>query len=355
MLFTPGPTMIEQEVRDIAAMQMPYFRDQEYTSMVSELTANAKYLFQTSNTPLTITASGSGVMEMAILNLLNAGDEVVVLSCGTFGHKWVTMCESFGIKVKELVVPWGKIPDLNEINDSLSGNIKALLITAHETSTGLLNDIAAIGKLTRDKDILLIVDAVSSIGADTFRMDEWHCDCAIVSSQKALACMPGISFIVFSEKAWAVVPSVKQRRYYFDAEEYMRNIPRGMLPYTPAISVTYQLDYRLKQIKSMGVENYILQHQRKAEVFRNKILATGLFSLFAERQSNALTSFKLPEYCNMRDMIAYIKEKYSWQIAPNPTGDPSYLRVSHMGDLADNDFLLLADRLVEAAHHFNKS
>lgn len=352
MLFTPGPTMIEQEVRDIASMQMPYFRDNTYTSMVSELTENAKYLFQTTSTPLTITASGSGVMEMAILNLLNSGDEVVVLACGTFGKKWVTMCQAFGIKVKEIIVPWGNIPDLDELNDSLSGNVKALLVTAHETSTGLLNDIETIGKLTRNRDILFIVDAVSSIGADMFRMDDWHCDCAIVSSQKALACMPGISFIVFSEKAWAVVPSVKQRRYYFDAGEYMRNIGRGMLPYTPAIGVTYQLDYRLKQIKSMGLDNYILQHQRKAEIFRNKILATGLFSLFAEHQSNALTSIKLPQYCTMRDMIAYIKDKYSWHIAPNPTGDQSYLRVSHMGDLAENDFLLLADRLEQASVHF---
>ena len=257
MLFTPGPTMIEQEVRDIAARQMPYFRDDSYTSMVSELTENAKYLFQTQNTPLTITASGSGVMEMAILNLLNVGDEVVVLNCGTFGTKWVTMCQAFGVKVHEIVVPLGKVPDLNQINESLKSGVKALLVTAHETSTGLLNDIEAIGELTSKKDTLFIVDAVSSIGADVFRMDDWHCDCAVVSSQKALACMPGMSFIAFSEKAWAVMPSVKQQRYYFDAEEYRVNISRGMLPYTPVIGVTYQLDYRLKQIRSMGLDNFI--------------------------------------------------------------------------------------------------
>ncbi len=352
MLFTPGPTQIEQEVRDIASMQMPYFRDTKYTSMVSELTENAKYLLQTSNTPLTITTSGTGVMEMAILNLLNTDDEVVVLNCGTFGKKWVTMCHAFNIKVKEIVVALGTLPDLDELEDSLTGNIKALLVTAHETSTGLLNDIEAIGKITHKKDILLIVDAVSSIGADMFRMDDWHCDCAVVSSQKALACMPGISFIAFSEKAWAVIPSVKQRRYFFDAEEYMRNIDRGMLPYTPAINVTYQLDYRLKHIKSMGLDNYILHHQQNAKVFRNKILATGMFSLFAEQQSNALTSITLPKYCTMSGMIAYIKDNYSWHIAPNPTGDQSYLRISHMGDIAKNDFLLLADRLVLAASHF---
>lgn len=347
--------MIEQEVREIAARQMPYFRDRSYTMVVSEVTENAKYLFQTSRTPLTLTASGSGVMEMAILNLLNPGDEVVVLNCGTFGKKWATMCQAFGVCVKEVVVPWGKTPDLDQLSDSMDSNVKALLMTAHETSTGLLNDTEAIGKITCEKDILLIVDAVSSIGADEFRMDDWHCDCSIVSSQKALACQPGISFIVFSEKAWAVVPSVKQRRYYFDAEEYLRNVPRGMLPYTPAINVTYQLDYRLKQIRTMGLQNYQARHQCVAGMFREKLLSTGLFTLFAERQSNALTSFKLPAHCTMRGVIDYIKDKYAWFIAPNPTGDQTYLRVSHMGAIPESDTLLLVDRLVEATEHFSGS
>lgn len=352
MLFTPGPTMIEQEVRDIAARQMPYFRDESYTSMVSELTENAQYLFQTQNTPLTITASGSGVMEMAILNLLNVGDEVVVLNCGTFGKKWVDMCRAFGVKVHEIVVPLGKVADLNQIDESLKGNIKALLVTAHETSTGLLNDIESIGKLTSKKDVLFIVDAVSSIGADVFLMDDWHCDCAVVSSQKALACMPGISFIAFSEKAWTVMPSITQQRYYFDAEEYRANISRGMLPYTPVIGATYQLDYRLKQIKSMGLDNFILKHQSRAELFRNRILKSGVFAMFAERPSNSMASITLPEYCHMRDIIAYINEHYGWHLAPNPTGDPSYLRISHMGDLAEADLLLLAERLEQAADYF---
>lgn len=355
MLFTPGPTMIEKQVRDIAARQMPYFRDESYTSMVSELTENAKYLFQTKNTPLTITASGSGVMEMAILNLLNVGDEVVVLNCGTFGTKWVTMCRAFGVKVREIVVPLGQVPDLNVLNESLKGSIKALLVTAHETSTGLLNDIEAIGQLSHKKDLLFIVDAVSSIGADVFRMDDWHCDCAVVSSQKALACMPGMSFIAFSEKAWTVIPSVKQQRYYFDAEEYKANISRGMLPYTPMIGVTYQLDYRLKQIRAMGLDSFVLKHRSRAEVFRNRMLTNGGFSVFAERSSNAMTSLKLPEYCNMRDIIAYIKERYACHLAPNPTGDSSYLRVSHMGDLAETDLLLLAERLEQAAVFFKKA
>lgn len=349
MLFSPGPTEIEPDIRDIAARPLPYFRGHGYTDTVLELMDNVKYLFQTQQTPLTLTASGSGVMEMAIVNLLNPNDKVVVVNCGTFGSKWTVMCRAFDLEVQEMQVAWGKLPDLTQLDALLQEDVKALLVTAHETSTGLLNDIQAMGALTRSKNILLIVDAVSTIGADTFLMDEWHCDCAIVSSQKALACMPGISFIVFSEFAWEIIPTVKRSRYYFDAVEYLKNAKRGMLPYTPAINVTYQLHERLLRIRSMGLNNYIADHAKKAQAFRDALLQNPEFCLFAERQSNALSSTTLPSHCSMSAIIRYIKEQYGWYIAPNPTHDERYLRVSHMGAITEQDLIRLAEKIHEAA------
>lgn len=353
MLFTPGPTEIEQNIRDIGSRQLPYFRGREYTDMVLEMTDNLKYLFQTKNTPLTLTSSGSGVMEMAIQNLLNPHDKVIVINCGTFGKKWVTMCRAFDVQVEEIIPELGRLPDLDILDQAITNDTKAILVTAHETSTGLLNDIQKIGELTRQRDVLLIVDAVSSIGADYFYTDEWNCDCAMVSTQKALACMPGLSFIVFSERAWEVIPTVQRNRYYFDAEEYMHNIRRGMLPYTPAMHATIQIHTRLKMIKETGLTNYIDKHKSRAETFRERILSSGQFSLFAERQSNSLTSFKLPEKCSMSEIIQFIKEKYDWYIAPNPTQDESYLRVSHMGDQTIGDLMELVDKIEEACHFFN--
>ena len=347
MLFTPGPTEIEPDLRLIADKPLPYFRDPLYSEMILDLTDGFRYMFQTDQTPLILTSSGSGVMEMAIQNLTNVGDKVVVLNCGTFGQKWVQMCEAFGLDVVDFLVPYGELPDLNLLEKNLTNDISALFVTAHETSTALLNDIAAIGEITNTKDVLFIVDAVSSIGADEFYMDKWHCDCAIVSSQKALACIPGISSIVFSEKAWEIIPSIKRHRYYFDAIEYAKNAVRGMLPYTPAMNVTYMLYERFKRIKAMGLDRYIAQHRKKAQAFRGQILESSKFSLFAQRQSNAMTSIYLPENCRMIDVIQIIKEKYGWYIAPNPTQDQSYLRVSHMGDLSVENCILLAERVAQ--------
>lgn len=355
MLFTPGPTEIEKEIRDLASEPLPYFRGTDYCNTIIELTEDLQYLFQTENTPLTITSSGSGVMEMAILNLLNAGDNVAVINCGTFGRKWTEMCHAFDVQVREIKPALGKLPRLDDINNAITADTKAVLVTAHETSTGLLNDIESIGKIARAKNILMIVDGVSSIGADTFQMDEWHCDCAMVSSQKALACLPGISFIAFSRRAWETISKVTRNRYYFDAREYMNNISRGMLPYTPAMNVSFQVKKRLEIIREVGLERYIENHLAKANSFREKMLSFGHFSLFAERQSNSLTSINLPDGCSMSEIISYIREKYGWFIAPNPTHDESYLRISHMGDISNANLMILADRIEEACHFIRKN
>lgn len=352
MLFTPGPTEIEEEIREIASKKLPYFRGDKYANMMLELTADMKYIFQTKSTPLTITSSGTGVMEMAIQNLLNPGNRVIVLNGGTFGAKWVEMCKAFGVEVKEVKLELGKLPRLEDIEFVLTEDVKALLVNAHETSTGLLYNIQEMGQITHDKGVLLIVDAISSMCADEFRMDDWKVDCAMVSSNKALACLPGLSFIAFSVRAWNVIESVNQNRCYFNAENYLNNIQRGMTPFTPAMIVTFQLCERIKMIKEMGLDNYIRQHAVKADAFRKKILETGRFSIFPERQTNALSAIKLPGYAKASGIVTYLKEKYDCYIAPNPTNNETYLRISHMGHLSVDDLLKLADQIEEACMSF---
>ena len=348
MLFAPGPTEMEEKIREIASMKLPYFRGAGYANMMLELTEGLKYIFQTESTPLTVTSSGTGVMEMALQNLFNPGDRVVVLNGGTFGQRWVEMCGVYGINVHEISIDPGKLPDLDKIEEMLTNDIKALLVNAHETSTGLLYDIKEIGKLTSSKDFMLIVDAVSTIGADEFNMDEWMCDCVLLSSQKALACLPGLSFIAFSNRARKAMKNVKQRGYYFDAEKHINNISRGMTPFTPAMAVTFQLKERIEMIKKCGLNEYIEQHAVKAAVFRDTLLANDEFSVLPERQSNALTAVMLPEYCGARSLIAYLDENYGWSFAPNPNND-RYFRVSHMGNTSKENMIEVAEKIKEAS------
>ncbi len=356
MLFAPGPVEMEKDICDIASLQsLPYFRGREFAETVIRVTEDIKYLFQTKNTPLTITASGTGVMEMAIVNLLNLGDKVVVVNGGNFGQKWVDMCSAFGVNVEQLKVALGKSPDLDLLSQMLKPDVKAVLINMHETSTGYLYDIEQIGRLTNEKDILLIVDGVSSIGADEFTMDKWFVDCAMVSTQKALALMPGLSYIAFSERALQTMPNVKRGRFYFDALDYLRNIPRGMTPFTPAMISILQVEARMKQIREVGLDNWIKRQADLAEAFRKELLdSSEEFELFPEKSSNALTAVALPEYAPASKVIVYMRDKYNWWFAPNPTKSEKYIRVSHMGNIDGDMMKLVVVRLLEIVETLSK-
>jgi aspartate aminotransferase-like enzyme len=347
MLFSPGPTDIEEDIREIGASPLPYFRADEYLSTILALTEDLKYLLDTSQTPIILTASGSGVMEMAIQNLTQAGDSALVINGGTFGRKWVEMCRAFGLTVTEFQVEWGKDPDLDALESALRMGVKHVFATAHETSTGYLYDIQAISALAKSHGSNVIVDAISSVGADEFHMDAWHCDCVVVSSQKALACMPGVSFIALSPQAQRLARQSTRHKYYFDYQEYEGNAVRGMIPYTPGITATLQLRERLRRIRAAGLASYIKGHKDKALAFREAILNLGEYSLFPERSSNSMSAIKLPQGIKMSTIADQIYMRFGWHIAPNPTRDESYVRVSHMGDLSIENLQLMAKRINE--------
>ena len=356
MLFSPGPVEMEKSICEIASLQsLPYFRGKKFAEIVIRVSEDVKYLFQTESTPLPITASGTGLMEMALTNLLNLGSKVVVINGGSFGQRWVDMCRAFHIGVLELKTELGKSPNMDLLRDMLKSDVDAVLVNMHETSTGYLYDVEEIGRLTNERGILLIVDAVSSLGADMFKMDEWSVDCAMVSTQKALALMPGLGYITFSKRALETIPKINRDRYYFNAIDYIRNIQRGMTPFTPAMVSILQVEARMRQIKTIGLYNWIKRHAHLANIFRKELLSRGSdFAIFPERCSNALTSVTLPEGISANKIITYMRDKYDWWFAPNPTKSDSYLRISHMGNLNEDVMKLVVTRLLEAVDVIKK-
>lgn len=334
LLLAPGPVPIEHDIASIGAIEMlPYFRGRDFANLMINLTEDAKVLFDTKATPLTITASGTGLMEMAIVNLLNPKDSVVVINGGNFGKKWVNMCKAFELRVLDFSVELGRSPDLAMLAHSIPSDAKALLINAHETSTGYLYDLCAIGEICRSRNLLYIVDGVSSIGADEYHMDEWGIDCSMVSTQKALGAMPGLGFIAFSDRAIERIHEVKRPRCYFDALDYLANIKRGMTPFTPAMVAILQIREVLNKIKQNGMSQLIDRHKKLADAFRSVFLNHPDFSIFPERPSNALTALRLPKWISASTLIETLRDKLDWWLAPNPTKSEEYIRVSHMGAL----------------------
>ena len=348
MLLTPGPAEMDMHIRQIGAEPLGYFRSTAYCDEVKSLTELLKMHFQTQQTPLTITGSGTAGMELALVNLFSPGDRVVSVNAGTFGAKWAVMARGLGLDVVEYVCEHGQHPDLDQFDRLIDASTKGVLLTAHETSTGYLFDLPAMIARAKAKGCLCVVDGVSSIGADPFYMDDWGVDCAISCSQKALACMPGLTFVALSPTATEQVYRVTSYRAYLDARTYIDNIGRGMLPFTPAMHATMQVLARLQQIQKIGHTQALQQTAEKAQLFRDRLFALNpQLSLFAARSSVALSAIQLPDAVSARQLIEVMKVKYDWILPNNPTGSDRFIRISHMGDLSASMYAEVAEKLAQ--------
>jgi aspartate aminotransferase-like enzyme len=330
-LFTPGPVPMSQHILAIGQSQPPYNRTDDFSEFTHEIINGLKYVFQTDGSVALLTGSGTAAMEAAVLNFFDHEDTVLVINGGTFGQRWCDLCEVHSIRYVNYDVPLGLDVDLLELDALLSSNkFTGLLINAHETSTGHLFDIEAIGKITRRHDIFFVVDAISTICADQFLMDEWRVDVGILSSQKALALPPGLSFIAMNNRAIARMSMKSPPTLYFDLKNYLANQRRGQLPYTPAIGIMMQLHQRLSDIQLETLPSVIFTHEFRAKLFRSAIEILD-FSLLPCRPSNTLTALRCPR-SNAPFIVEELRVVFDIIVAANG-GDLSsdVFRIAHLG------------------------
>jgi len=360
--FTVGPVQSCEAVRAIGGEQVPYFRTAEFSAVMLE---NERLMLQFAKAPegaraVFMTASGTGSMEAAVANVLTPKDKVLVVNGGSFGHRFVEICQVHGIPLTEVVPPEGDTvteEQLEEVkargegeqgNGSTSSKYTALLVNVHETSTGVRYDIEAISRFCKRHGMLLIVDAISSFLADDFDMAELGADVMITGSQKALACPPGVSIIVLSPRALERVEGNDPHCLYLDLKAALKNQERGQTPFTCAVGILLQIHARLKEIEANGgVESETRKIASLAADFRAKI--KGLpFEIVSKRMSNAVTPLH-PLNGSAYDVFLKLKDEYGIWICPNG-GElkDRVFRVGHIGALtvADNDALIAALREV---------
>ena len=343
-LFTPGPVPVEAHILAKGAVQLPYNRTQDFSKFTKEILQGLGLVFQTSGPIALLTGSGTAAMEAAVLNFLDTSDRVLVINGGTFGRRWCDLCRVHTIPYTELKLNAGEDIDLDRLSQTLSQEkFTALLINAHETSTGQLYDIQAIGRIAREFDLLYIVDAISTICADPFLMDAWRVDVAILSSQKALALPPGLSFIAMSERAQSRLGEITPKSLYFNLADYLDNQERGQTPYTPAIGLFLQLHQRLLDIKQHSLSEVIDLHKKRACYFR-KSIAYLPFDTMPSRQSNAVTSILCKEH-DAFEIVQRLRSQFDMEAAPSGGAlKHKIFRVSHMGAQNDAD----VDALISA-------
>lgn len=342
-LLTPGPTPIPPQVAEAEAKPIIHHRTPQFQAVLKEVSEGLKYVFQTTNDVFILASSGTGAMEAAVVNLLSPGDTAITVQGGKFGERWTEICSSYGINTEIINVEWGKAVEPKEIGKRLKANpkIKAVFATLCETSTGVVNDIEAIGKVIKDTDAVLVVDAISGLGAIDLKTDAWFVDVVVSGSQKGLMLPPGLGFISLSLKAWKLAESSKCPKYYFDLKAAKKALAQADTPFTPAITLIIALAESLKIIKQDGLENVFLRHKKMADATRAAIKALGL-ELFAPLAcSDVVTAVKVPQGIDGEKLVKTMRDTFGVTIAGGQSElKGKVFRIAHMGYIEEFDIIV---------------
>lgn len=340
-LFTPGPTMVPEEVLLEMARPIEHHRTQLYRDWLKECTELLQYLFQTKGTCLTLTGSGTAAAEGAIVSICAPGKKALVCHGGKFAERWRDVCKRYKIDHVEYEYEYGRGADINRVADILKkeSNIGAVLTVHSETSTCALTDVAAIAKLARERDALLFTDCITSVGCLPFKMDEWGIDIAITGSQKALMLPPGLGFAAVSDRAWKVIESFEAPIFYNNLRAFKKSLADWDAPWTPANTLVRALRVALNMIKKEGLENIWARTAKLAKATRSAAQAIGL-TIFAKDPADSVTGINTPAGIDNDKWRKTMKSKFGVQLADGQGQlKGKMVRISHMGYVDDLDTL----------------
>lgn len=356
ILMIPGPTPVPPSVLREHSTPVINHRGEEFAKLWGEIQEGLKNVFQTQNDIIIYPASGTGAMEAAIVNTTSPGDKVLSISIGAFGDRFAEIAKNFGADVIKCNFEWGETADISVVEKTLKENpgIKVILATHNETSTGVVQDIEKIAELSKKYNCLLLVDAISSLGAIDLKTDLWGVDIVVAGSQKALMLPPGLSFVCVSQKAWDASEKATSPKYYWQFKLYKKWMPKGQTPYTPALPQLYGLRESLKIIlNEIGLENNFKRHKILAKATREGIKALG-FELLCKDENIAsptVTSIIGKENIEIKKLRKILREKYNIVTAGGQGKlEDKIFRIGHLGFVGTMDIIATLSALEMALY-----
>ena len=299
-LRIPGPTSLPDAVREAGARQMVNHRGPEFAALQNRVIDRLKAFYKTQNDVLIVTAAGTGGLESAIVSFLSPGDKILAVTIGAFGDRFAKIATTYGADVTMLAFDWGKAADAVSVRNALEagGPWKAVLLTHNETSTAVTNPIAelAITIKTAAPEALILVDAISGLGAVPFETDAWGLDVVVSGSQKAWMVAPGLSFVSVSPRAWEAAAVARMPKFYFDLAAHRTSAEAGQTPWTPAVAVMFQLDVALAMMEEETLPEIWRRHAAVGAAVRAGLTTLG-FQLLAEPAfaSDTVTGAWIPD------------------------------------------------------------
>jgi aspartate aminotransferase-like enzyme len=350
LLMMPGPVPVAPRVLRAMSKPMINHRSAEFAGIYADCREVLSSVFQTKNDIFLLSGSGTAGMEAAVGSLVENGDKVIAIENGKFGERFKDIAARYA-EVVPVVFEWGLPIDLEIVKEKLEEGAKAITLVHNETSAGILNPAAEIGKLAKKYDALFIMDGVTSLGGDDVKVDEWGVDIAVVGSQKCLAAPPGLAAVSVSEKAFEIMKEVTKKPYYTDLLAYKKSgdKPKPETPYTPAIPLFYALQEALHIIKEEGVEARIKRHKTLSESLRAAVaeLNIEMFPQLNEysHYSNTVSAMKAPAGIDGEDIKSGMKKRGIIIAGGQERLKSKIFRIGCMGNVTARDVLSTIQQL----------
>jgi aspartate aminotransferase-like enzyme len=341
-LRIPGPTPLPAAVREAGSRQMVNHRGPEFKELLGRVSGRMKAAFRTGNDVLVLTASGTGGLEAAVVSTLSPGDSVLSVSIGVFGDRLAAIASTYGAEVTKPAFEWGRAADPAVVTAAIEElhregrSPRAVLLTLNETSTGVTNPLADLAAAARAAapDALLIVDAISGLGAMPVEMDAWGLDVVVTGSQKAWMIPPGLAMVAVSPRGWEAAQQSAMPSFYLDLGRHRDSLAKSETPWTPAVGLFFQLDAALDLIEAEGYPGIFARHAACGAAARAGLSAMG-FQLFAEPRfaSNTVTSALVPEGVEWSALSKELRARGVVLAGGQGRLAGKLFRIGHLGDV----------------------
>jgi aspartate aminotransferase-like enzyme len=342
-LRIPGPTALPPSVREAGGRQMVNHRGEEFKALLLRVTAAMKPFFGTEHDVIMLTCAGTGALEAAVVNTLSPGDEVLAVTMGSFGDRFAKIADVYGARVTRLDIEWGLAPTPAAVRAAAAEitGLKAVLLTHNETSTGVTSDIPALAAAVRDAapDALILVDAISALGAVPFAMDAWGLDLVVTGSQKAWMAAPGMAMAAVGPRAWAASETATMPRFYLDLKRHKDTAAAGETPWTPAVAVMYQVDEGLRLMQAEG-DGVFARHAAAQAMTRAGLRALGFELLAADEvASKTVTAAWIPDSLDWKAFNGTLKKHGLVLAGGQGKLKGRIFRLGHLGSVTTDDIL----------------
>src|SRR6476646_11332590 len=332
-LLTPGPTPVPPEVLAALAKPVIHHRERDYREIYEQCLARLQEVYRTEHDVLMFTTSGTGAFESAVANLTSPGDRQLVISAGNFGERWAGMARAFGADLVHVRLEWGETPAPDDLSSALAdaGDVGVVYLTHSETSTGVVCDVQSLAAVAKEAGALVVVDAVSSLGALPLETDAWGIDVVVSGSQKALMTPPGLAMVSVPERVLA--RAKEPRTFYYDWRANKKAQDALDAAFTPAVSIIRSLDVALGLLLEDGLEAAFARHVRLGRAARAGVKAMGL-ELFSPDDDSAavVTAVRAPDGIDADELLLHLRDNHGVTLAPGQGRLKGVVfRIGHIG------------------------